>query len=198
MSGIDEPRWPSIPFAQRPVPLLQRLQRVTHRVEDLRDLLFGDDQRWRERERIPGALRGPAMRCCGMQHDDVKPGLITMAKRLDGGMPLSGMVARAALTDAAEPGALGGTYADHSLVCTAAHAVLEVMVKENLSARADMLGRQLKEQRERGLLLLVGGVHGKVIRVLFPLTPLTIEPAVLDEGLDILEHALTHGTVAQA
>lgn len=130
-----------------------------------------------------------------MQHDDVKPDLITMAKRLDGGMPLSGMVGRVALTDAAEPGALGGTYADHSLVRTAAHAVLEVMVKENLSARADMLGRQLKEQRKRGLLLLVGGVHGKVIRFLFPLT---IEPAVLDEGLDILEHALTHGTVAQA
>nr|QGY72833.1 gamma-aminobutyrate:alpha-ketoglutarate aminotransferase [Mycetohabitans endofungorum] len=118
-----------------------------------------------------------------------------MAKSLGAGMPLSSMVGRAVLTDAAEPGGLGGIYADHSLACTAAHAVLEVIVEENLSTRADTLGRQLKKRLEHGLLLLVCSVHGNVIRFLFPLT---IEPAVLDEGLDILEHALTHGAVAQA
>jgi 4-aminobutyrate aminotransferase-like enzyme len=48
---------------------------------------------------------------------------------------------------------------------------------------------------EGGLLLLLCSVHGNVFRCLFPLT---IEPAVLDEELDILEHAPTHGTVAQA
>ncbi|WP_410174876.1 aminotransferase class III-fold pyridoxal phosphate-dependent enzyme [Mycetohabitans endofungorum] len=123
-----------------------------------------------ERTRAPtrvDQLMPSFARCRGMQHDDVKPDLITMAKSLVGGMLLSDMVGRAVLTDAAKPGGLGGIYVDHSLVCTAAHAVLEVIVEENLSTRADTLGRQLKKRLEHGLLLLVGSVHGKVIRFLF-------------------------------
>lgn len=84
--------------------------------------------------------------CCrGMQHDDVKPDLIKMAKSLVGGMLLSDMVGRAVLTDAAEPGGLGGIYVDHSLACTVAHVVLEVIVEENLSTRAGHAGAATEE-----------------------------------------------------
>ncbi|WP_162543333.1 aminotransferase class III-fold pyridoxal phosphate-dependent enzyme, partial [Escherichia coli] len=59
-----------------------------------------------------------------MQHYDVKPDLMTMAKSLAGGFPLSGVVGRAEVMDAPAPGGLGGTYAGNPLAVAAAHAVL--------------------------------------------------------------------------
>ncbi|NJF84485.1 aminotransferase class III-fold pyridoxal phosphate-dependent enzyme, partial [Salmonella enterica] len=58
-----------------------------------------------------------------MQHYDVKPDLMTMAKSLAGGFPLSGVVGRAEVMDAPAPGGLGGTYAGNPLAVAAAHAV---------------------------------------------------------------------------
>ena len=168
-----------------------------------------------------------------MQHYDVVPDLMTVAKSLAGGMPLSGVVGRAEIMDAAQPGGLGGTYAGNPLAVAAAHAVLDVIDEEGLAERAELLGQKLKARvnslkaivpqlvdvrgpgsmvaaefndpatgepspeftkqvqaraLERGLLLLSCGVHGNVIRFLFPLT---IPMNVFDEALDILEEALT-------
>ncbi|MBZ4359484.1 aminotransferase class III-fold pyridoxal phosphate-dependent enzyme, partial [Mycobacterium tuberculosis] len=50
-----------------------------------------------------------------MQHYEVKPDLMTMAKSLAGGFPLSGVVGRAEVMDAPAPGGLGGTYAGNPL-----------------------------------------------------------------------------------
>ncbi|RQS85627.1 4-aminobutyrate--2-oxoglutarate transaminase [Burkholderia seminalis] len=79
-----------------------------------------------------------------MQHYDVLADLITMAKSLAGGMPLSGVVGRADVMDAAAPGGLGGTYAGNPLAVASAHAVLEIIDEEKLCERATQLGDVLK------------------------------------------------------
>ncbi|WP_429258371.1 4-aminobutyrate--2-oxoglutarate transaminase [Paraburkholderia sp. GAS334] len=167
-----------------------------------------------------------------MHHHDVVPDLMTIAKSLAGGMPLSGVVGRADIMDAPAPGGLGGTYAGNPLALAAAHAVLDIIDEENLCDRATVLGDRLKAKLialqgevpqiadvrgpggmvaveffkagtrepdadfakrvqtralERGLLLLTCGVYSNVIRFLFPLT---IQDAVFDEALAILEGVL--------
>ena len=79
-----------------------------------------------------------------MQHYEVKPDLMTMAKSLAGGMPLSGVVGNANIMDAPAPGGLGGTYAGNPLAVAAAHAVLNIIDKESLCERANQLGQRLK------------------------------------------------------
>ncbi|APW36010.1 4-aminobutyrate--2-oxoglutarate transaminase [Rhodoferax koreense] len=171
-------------------------------------------------------------RLFAMEHYDVLPDLMTLAKSLAGGMPLSAVCGRAEIMDAAQPGGLGGTYAGNPLAVAAAHAVLDVITQEQLAERAQGLGEKLKARLHRirkdvpqisdvrgpggmvavefnrpadgepdvdflkkvqshalghGLLLLSCGTYGNVIRFLFPLT---IQDAVFDEALDILEGAL--------
>ncbi|CAG2150563.1 4-aminobutyrate aminotransferase PuuE [Cupriavidus campinensis] len=80
-----------------------------------------------------------------MEHYDVRPDLVTMAKSLAGGMPLSAVCGRAAIMDAPLPGGLGGTYAGNPLAVAAAHAVIDTIAEEQLCERANALGRQLSE-----------------------------------------------------
>lgn len=80
-----------------------------------------------------------------MEHYGVQPDLITMAKSLAGGMPLSAVSGRADIMDAPAPGGLGGTYAGNPLAVAAAHAVLDVIDEEKLCARATALGQHLVE-----------------------------------------------------
>jgi 4-aminobutyrate aminotransferase len=80
-----------------------------------------------------------------MQHYDVKPDLITMAKSLAGGMPLSAVSGRAEIMDAPGPGGLGGTYAGNPLAIAASHAVLDVIAEEKLCERSAQLGKQLTD-----------------------------------------------------
>ncbi|EPL8005158.1 4-aminobutyrate transaminase [Klebsiella aerogenes] len=78
-----------------------------------------------------------------MDHYADKPDLMTMAKSLAGGMPLSGVVGNAQIMDAPAPGGLGGTYAGNPLAVAAAHAVLEIIDNEALCERAQFLGERL-------------------------------------------------------
>jgi len=80
-----------------------------------------------------------------VEHYSVKPDLITMAKSLAGGLPLSAVAGRAEVMDAPAPGGLGGTYAGNPLAVAAAHAVLDVIEEEQLCERASHLGKQLVE-----------------------------------------------------
>ncbi|WP_310630893.1 MULTISPECIES: 4-aminobutyrate--2-oxoglutarate transaminase [unclassified Paraburkholderia] len=79
-----------------------------------------------------------------MEHYDVTPDLMTIAKSLAGGMPLSGVVGRAEVMDAAAPGGLGGTYAGNPLAVASAHAVIEIIEEEKLCERATKLGDKIK------------------------------------------------------
>jgi 4-aminobutyrate aminotransferase len=85
-----------------------------------------------------------------MEHYDVLPDLMTMAKSLAGGMPLSAVCGRAEIMDAPAPGGLGGTYAGNPLAVASALAVLDVIKDEKLVERAATLGNQLQE-RLKGL-----------------------------------------------
>ncbi len=79
-----------------------------------------------------------------MNHYDVEPDLVTFAKSLAGGMPLSGVVGRAEIMDAPAPGGLGGTYAGNALAIASAHAVMDIIEEEKLCERAVVLGDKLK------------------------------------------------------
>ncbi len=166
-----------------------------------------------------------------MHHHPVAPDLVTCAKSLAAGLPLSAVSGRAAIMDAPAPGGLGGTFGGNPLAVAAAHAVLDVIEEEKLVNRAVELGDRLRALLERlrarepriaevrgpgamiaielmqggepdpalaaaiqaralaaGLALLTCGVHGNVVRFLFPLT---IQEPVFAEALAILEHTIT-------
>ena len=89
-----------------------------------------------------GFARTGKMFAC--EHFGLEPDLMTVAKSLAGGVPLSAVVGRAQIMDAPAPGGLGGTYAGSPLGCAAALAVLEVIEEENLCARAQRLGDTLQ------------------------------------------------------
>lgn len=79
-------------------------------------------------------------------YHDAPIDLMTFAKSVAAGLPLSGVVGRAEIMDAAAPGGLGGTYAGNPLAIAAAHAVLDVIDDEQLEARAVTLGDRLKDR----------------------------------------------------
>lgn len=78
-----------------------------------------------------------------MDHYETKADLITMAKSLGGGFPISGVVGRADVMDAPNPGGLGGTYAGNPIAVAAAHAVIDAIQEEKLCERANELGTEL-------------------------------------------------------
>jgi 4-aminobutyrate aminotransferase len=80
-----------------------------------------------------------------IEHCDVVPDMVLMAKSLAGGFPLSALTGRAEIMDAANPGGLGGTYAGNPLAVAAALAVIDVIEEEGLIARANVLGAQLRQ-----------------------------------------------------
>src|SRR5450830_1184950 len=81
-----------------------------------------------------------------MEHYDVLPDLMTMAKSLAGGMPLAAVCGRAEVMDAPAPGGLGGTYGGNPLAIASALAVLDVIEEEKLVERAAQLGQKLKDR----------------------------------------------------
>jgi 4-aminobutyrate aminotransferase/(S)-3-amino-2-methylpropionate transaminase len=74
------------------------------------------------------------------EHAGIEADLVTVAKSLAGGIPISAVVGKADIMDAPGPGGLGGTYAGSPLGCAAGLAVLDLIEREQLNARADKLG----------------------------------------------------------
>lgn len=119
-------------FLPAPPEFLQELRRVA----DHHGILLIDDE-------IQSGF-GRTGKIFAIEHSGVTPDLITVAKSLAGGLPLSGVIGRAEIMDAPAPGGLGGTYAGNPLACAAGLAVLDVIEEENLLERADRLGQRLK------------------------------------------------------
>jgi 4-aminobutyrate aminotransferase/(S)-3-amino-2-methylpropionate transaminase len=82
-------------------------------------------------------------RMFGIEHAGVAPDLITIAKGLGGGFPISAVTGRAEVMDAAHPGGLGGTYGGNPISVAAANAVLAVIEEEDLCVRAIEIGRRI-------------------------------------------------------
>jgi len=81
-----------------------------------------------------------------VEHSGVRPDLMTVAKSLAAGFPLSGVVGRAEVMDAPDPGGLGGTYGGNPVACAAALAVMDVMRDERLPERAARIGSVVEER----------------------------------------------------
>lgn len=81
-----------------------------------------------------------------IEHFDVVPDLLTVSKSMGAGVPISGVIGRAEIMSAAQPGEIGGTYAGSPLGCKAALAVLDIIESENLNERAQRIGQQVMEK----------------------------------------------------
>jgi 4-aminobutyrate aminotransferase/(S)-3-amino-2-methylpropionate transaminase len=146
-----------------------------------------------------------------MEHYDVKPDLITMAKSLAGGFPLSGIVGRADIMDKTDPGGLGGTYGGSPIGCAAALAVLDVIDSEGLLARANALGdrakAKLKEIQSRNDMAPIDDIRGPGSMIAFDLitergakTPdgaaaKRVTTRALEEGLILLSCGVSGETI---
>lgn len=80
-------------------------------------------------------------RMFAIEHAGVEPDLMTVAKSIAGGVPLSAVVGKAEIMDAPPAGGLGGTYAGSPLACAAGLAVMDIIREERLIERAKEMGR---------------------------------------------------------
>jgi 4-aminobutyrate aminotransferase/(S)-3-amino-2-methylpropionate transaminase len=87
---------------------------------------------------------GRTGRMFAMEHFDVEPDLMIVAKSIAGGLPLSGVIGRAEIMDDPHAGAIGGTFIGNPVALAAACAVLDVFEEEQLVARAQILGDALR------------------------------------------------------
>ena len=143
-----------------------------------------------------GVARTGKMFC--VEHSGVVPDLITMAKGLGGGFPLSAVTGRATIMDAAHPGGLGGTYGGNPISIAAAHAVLDVIESEDLCGRATRVGQKMRTRLEALAkeLPLIGDVRGVGAMVAIELVKdaKTKEPDA-DTTAAVLAHAEKRGLI---
>jgi 4-aminobutyrate aminotransferase/(S)-3-amino-2-methylpropionate transaminase len=177
---------------------------------------------------------GRAGRWYAIEDEDVVPDLVTTAKSVGGGLPISAVTGRAEIMDAVHVGGLGGTYGGNPIAAAAALAVLDKIEREDLLARSRTIGETIMARfrgfadrfdivgdvrgrgamcaielvsdlgtkeplgadtmngiarrcLEQGVIVLTAGTYGNVVRLL---PPFTIDDALLDDGLGILEASL--------
>jgi 4-aminobutyrate aminotransferase / (S)-3-amino-2-methylpropionate transaminase / 5-aminovalerate transaminase len=85
----------------------------------------------------------------GYQQSGIEPDLVTVAKSLAGGLPLSAVIGRAEMMDAPLPGGLGGTYGGNALACAAALAVLDAFEQDGLLEQSRAIGAALEAGLQR-------------------------------------------------
>jgi len=132
-----------------------------------------------------------------MEHHEVRPDLITFAKSLAGGMPLSGVVGRTDIMDGPAPGGLGGTYAGNALSLAAAHAVLDIIEEEQLCARSAQLGETLINRLNglRADVASIGDVRGLGSMVALEMIDPTTGKPDADAVKRVQELALKQGLI---
>jgi 4-aminobutyrate aminotransferase / (S)-3-amino-2-methylpropionate transaminase / 5-aminovalerate transaminase len=174
---------------------------------------------------------GRAGRWYAIEDEDVVPDIVTTAKSVGGGMPISAVTGRAELMDSVHVGGLGGTYGGNPVAAAASLAVLDMIERDGLLARARDIGDEIMRRfadmatrhtvigdvrgrgamcaielvadratREpldastvsaisagclaQGVIVITAGTYGNVVRLL---PPLTIDDALLADGLDVLD-----------
>jgi 4-aminobutyrate aminotransferase/(S)-3-amino-2-methylpropionate transaminase len=136
-----------------------------------------------------------------VQHDEVTPDLLLVAKSMGAGMPISGVIGRADVMDAPLPGMLGGTYSGNPVACAAALAVLDIYEREDLAARSREIGQiildrfsKLQEQypfigevRGLGSMVAMELVKDRTTKEPDPQTANTILAAAHQRGLILIK-----------
>ncbi len=133
-----------------------------------------------------------------IEHWGVEPDIITTAKSLAAGMPLSSVVGRAELMDEPQSGGLGGTYGGNPVSCSAALAVLDIFEEEQLLKKAEVLGKKLWARFEEWQkeYEIIGDVRGKGPMIGFELVRdrVTKEPAAT-ETKALVKYCYEHGLI---
>jgi len=91
---------------------------------------------------------GRTGRFLASEHFGLEPDLVTLAKSLASGYPLSAVVGRTEVMDAPGDSTIGGTYVGNPVACAAAIAVLQVIEEEGLVDRAEQVGKQIRSRWE--------------------------------------------------
>src|SRR5205814_10241237 len=124
---------------------------------------------------------GRTGRMWGIEHYGVEPDLMTVAKSIAGGLPLSAVVGRAEIMDAPPDSAIGGTYVGNPVAQAAALAVLDVFEEEGLVERAAAIGETIRARMQawQERWPAVGDVRGLGVMLAIELVrdPETKEPA---------------------
>jgi len=144
-----------------------------------------------------------------VEHSGVTPDLVTVAKSLAAGFPLSAVVGRAEVMDAPAPGGLGGTYAGNPVACAAGLAVMDVMRDERLPERAARIGSVIEERMRTwaaehelvGDVRVMGAMAGiELVRDRKTKTPADTETARIlalarERGLLLLRSGMHHNVI---
>ena len=129
-----------------------------------------------------------------IEHAGVVPDIITMAKGLAGGFPLSALTGRADIMDSANPASLGGTYGGNPIAVAASNAALDIIAEEDLCGASkrigDIMKKRLSALAERQGMEAIGDVRGVGAMVAFEL--------VTDRETNNPDAALTVGIIAEA
>jgi 4-aminobutyrate aminotransferase/(S)-3-amino-2-methylpropionate transaminase len=84
-----------------------------------------------------------------VEHSGVEPDLMTVAKAMAGGFPISGLVGKRSIIDVPGPGGMGGTYGGNPVSCAAAHAAISVIQEEDLCERSNVIGTRMQERLQQ-------------------------------------------------
>ena len=108
-----------------------------------------------------------------VEHSGVEPDLMTVAKAMAGGFPISGVVGKRSVIEKPGPGGMGGTYGGNPVACAAAHAAITVIQEENLVDRSNVIGgrmvERLQQMKARDDVAPIGDVRGLGAMVAFEL-----------------------------
>ena len=108
-----------------------------------------------------------------IEHSNIEPDLITVAKSLAGGYPLAAVIGKAEVMDSPDPGGLGTTYGGNPVSCAAANAVLDIIEEEQLCERSNRIGEQMKRRLAKikvaGNTTPIGEIRGLGAMVAFDL-----------------------------
>jgi 4-aminobutyrate aminotransferase/(S)-3-amino-2-methylpropionate transaminase len=132
-----------------------------------------------------------------IEHWGVEPDLMTVAKSLAAGLPLSAVVGRQEIMDAVHPGGLGGTYSANPVACRAALAVLEIFEEEDLLKKAQALGKKLKARFEKwqDQFKIIGEIRGLGAMLGLELIKGADKEPATDEAKQLLSECLDKGLV---
>ena len=143
-----------------------------------RDILYIDDE-------VQSGM-GRTGTLFAIEQYDVVPDLVTTAKSLGAGLPISGVTGKAEVMDAPHVGGLGGTYGGNPVACAAALAVLEELTETDLLERAKTQGRIIRERLDplADSLGIVGEVRGlgPMVAIELVTDKKTKEPAKIATG----------------
>jgi len=140
----------------------------------------------------------------GIEHYDVEPDLMTIAKSIAAGLPLSGVIGKAEIMDAPGDSAIGGTYVGNPVAQAAALAVLDVFEDESLVERAGQIGETIRgrmqtwqqrwdaigDVRGLGAMLAIELVHDRATKDPAPELASAVVDAASERGLLLLKSGI--------